>query len=36
MSAREIEDVFLGSAKVFEEIKHMAFLLLIRPTYIQK
>ena len=37
MSAREIEDVaFLGNTKIFEERKHMAFLLLLRPTYMQK
>ena len=37
MSAREIEDaVFLADTKIFEERKHMAFLLLLRPTCMQK
>ena len=36
MSGREIENVvFLGNTEIFEERKHMAFLLLLRPTYIQ-
>ena len=33
----EIENVvFLGNTEVFEERKHMAFLPLLRPTYMQK
>ena len=37
MSAREIEDVvFLADTKIFEERKHMAFLLLLRPKCMQK
>ena len=33
MSGREI---FLENTEVFKERKHMAFLLLLRPTYVQK
>ena len=37
MPGREIENVvFLGNTEIFEERKHMAFLLLLRPTYMQK
>ena len=37
MPAHEIEDViFLGNTKIFKERKQMAFLLLLRPTYMQK
>ena len=37
MSGREIENVvFLGNTEIFEERKHMAFLLLLKPTYMQK
>ena len=37
MSAREIEDVvFLGNTTIFEEIKQMTFLVLLRPTYMHK
>ena len=33
----EIQNVvFLGNTEVFEERKHMAFLPLLRPTYMQK
>ena len=36
VSGREIENVvFLGNTKIFEERKHMAFLPLSRPTYMQ-
>ena len=28
--------VFLGNTEIFEERKHMALLLLLRPTYMQK
>ena len=34
---REIENVvYLGHTEIFEERKHMAFLPLPRPTYMQK
>ena len=34
---REIENVvFLGNTEIFKERKRMEFLLLLRPTYIQK
>ena len=34
---REIENVvFLGITEIFEERKHVVFLLLLRPTYMQK
>ena len=34
MLEREIENaVFLRNTEIFEERKHMAFLLLLRPTY---
>ena len=37
MPGREIENVvFLGNTEIFEERKHMAFLPLLRPTYMQK
>ena len=37
MPGREIENVvFLGNTEIFEERKHVAFLLLLRPTYMQK
>ena len=37
MPGREIENVvFLGITEIFEERKHLAFLLLLRPTYMQK
>ena len=37
MPGREIENVvFLGNAEIFEERKHVAFLTLLRPTYMQK
>jgi len=37
MSGREIEIVvFLGNTEIFEERKHMAFLLKLRSTYVQK
>ena len=37
MPGREVENVvFLGNTEIFEERKHMAFLLLLRPTYVQK
>ena len=37
MLGREIENVvFLKTTEIFEEKKHMGFLLLLRPTYIQK
>ena len=37
MPGREIENVvFLGNTEIFKERKLMAFLLLLRPTYIQK
>ena len=37
MSEREMENVvFLRNTEIFEETKHMAFLLLLRPTYVQK
>ena len=37
MSGREIENVFfLGNTEIFEERKHVAFLLLLRPTYVQR
>jgi hypothetical protein len=36
-SGREIENVvFLGYTEIFEEKKYIAFLLLVRPTYMQK
>ena len=36
MPGCEIEDVaFLGDTEIFEERKHMAFLPLPRPTYMQ-
>ena len=36
MPGREIENVvFLENAEIFEERKHMAFLPLPRPTYMQ-
>ena len=36
MSGREIEIVvFLGNTEIFEEKKRMAFLLVLRPTYMQ-
>ena len=36
MPGREIENViFLGNTEIFEERKHMAFLPLQRPTYMQ-
>ena len=37
MPGREIENVvFLGNTEIFEERKHVAFLTLLRPTYMQK
>ena len=37
MPGREIENVvFLGNTEKFEERKHVAFLPLLRPTYMQK
>ena len=37
MLGREIENVvFLGITEILKERKHVAFLLLLRPTYIQK
>ena len=37
MLGREIENVvFLGITEIFGERKHVAFLLLLRPTYMQK
>ena len=37
MPGREIENVvFLGNTGIFEERKHVAFLTLLRPTYMQK
>ena len=37
MPGGKIENVvFLGNTEIFEERKHMAFLLLLRPTYMQK
>ena len=37
MPEREVENVvFLGNTEIFEERKHMAFLPLLRPTYMQK
>ena len=37
MPGREIENVvFLGNTEIFEERKHMAFLPLLRPAYMQK
>ena len=37
MPGREIENVvFLGNTEIFEERKHVAFLPLPRPTYMQK
>ena len=34
---REIGNVFfLGNTEIFEERKHVAFLPLLRPTYMQK
>ena len=37
MLGRESENVvFLGITEIFEERKHVAFLLLLRPTYMQK
>ena len=37
MLGREIKNVvFLGITEIFEERKHVAFLLLLRPTYMQK
>ena len=37
MSEREIENVvFLGNTETFEARQHMAFLHLLRPTYMQK
>ena len=37
MPGREIENVvFLGNTEIFEERKHVAFLPLLRPTYMQK
>ena len=37
MLEREIKNVvFLSITKIFEERKHMAFLLLLRPTYMLK
>ena len=36
MPGREIEIVvFLGNTEIFEERKHVAFLPLLRPTYMQ-
>ena len=37
MLGREIKNVvFLNITEIFEERKHVAFLLLLRPTYMQK
>ena len=37
MPGREIKNVvFLGNTEIFEERKRMAFLPLLRPTYMQK
>ena len=37
MPGREIENVvFLGNTEIFEERRHVAFLPLLRPTYMQK
>ena len=37
MLGREIENVvFLGNTEIFEARKHMTFLLLLMPTYVQK
>ena len=37
MLGREIKNVvFLGITEIFEERKHVAFLPLLRPTYMQK
>ena len=37
MPGREIENVFfLGNTEIFEERKPLAFLPLLRPTYMQK
>ena len=37
MPGREIENVvFLGNTEIFVERKHVAFLPLLRPTYMQK
>ena len=37
MPGHEIESVvFLGNTDIFEERKHVAFLPLLRPTYMQK
>ena len=37
MLGREIKNVaFLGITEIFEDRKHVAFLLLLRPTYMQK
>ena len=37
MPGREIENVvFLGNTEIFDERKHMAFLPLLRSTYMQK
>ena len=37
MPGRKIENVvFLGNTEIFEERKHVAFLPLLRPTYMQK
>ena len=37
MPGREIENViFLGNTEIFEERKHVTFLPLLRPTYMQK
>ena len=36
MPGHEIENVvFLGNTEIFEERKHVAFLPLLRPTYMQ-
>ena len=36
MRGHEIENVvFLGNTEIFEERKHVAFLPLLRPTYMQ-
>ena len=37
MPGREIEIVvFLGNTEIFEESKHVAFLPLLRPSFMQK
>ena len=37
MPGCEIENVvFLGNTEIFDERKHVAFLPLLRPTYVQK